>query len=277
MRRRGRRIVRCGGRPCLINRALVIGLGRRIPYAGPLVHGLRQSLSNALRRCHALPLRLRRPGVLVLHAPRGIVARQVRAINGRPRACSRKRAAQNRARPRRRAPGSDKSLRANVDSTNGRDGAPIKVERLLMIRPGHGSVVEGPWAFSYRSTIDGHQAPSYWTRTARRMDRTYGHRPPRRMCANHNHGRPCPAATTRSPAPTKGVVAPRATMVRQPPPGIARDPGVAEGRVIAPISGPIGIPTRSDAGRNPDIALALYGIPIAIGIQIIPVFALRIG
>ena len=170
MRRRRRRIVRCGRRPCLIQRALVIGLGRRIRYARPLVQGLRQSLGNALRRCHnrsplrlrwpsVLGLRLRRPSVLGLHAARRIVARQVGAIDGRSWAGSRKRATQNRARSRCCAPGTGKSLLANIYTANWGDGTPIKIQRLLMIRSGHGSVVEGPWALGNWSTIDHNQTP----------------------------------------------------------------------------------------------------------------------
>jgi hypothetical protein len=66
-------------------------------------------------------------------------------------------------------------------------------------------------------------------------------------------------------------------MVGEPAPGITRNPGVADGGVIGPIAGSIRVPTWTDAGRNPDVAGSLYGIPVAVGIQIIPVFILRIG
>jgi hypothetical protein len=210
MRRRRRRIVGCGRRTRLVEGALVIRLSRRVGNVRPgVVEPLRRARRNALRRCHDLPLRLRRPGVLGLHAARGIVARQVRAVDGRPRADCGKCSAQSSARSGRRTPGADKSLRANVGSTNGRDGAPIKVERLLMIGSGHGSMVECPRALGSRSTIHDHQPARQWARAAWRKNWTDWHRPPRRMHADDRYWRPNAAnIPSRRPSPTEGVVVP---------------------------------------------------------------------
>jgi hypothetical protein len=66
-------------------------------------------------------------------------------------------------------------------------------------------------------------------------------------------------------------------MVGQPAPGIARNPDIAISGIIGPITGSIRIPSRPNPSRNPDIPLALDGIPISVRIQIVPVFILRIG
>jgi hypothetical protein len=183
-------------------------------------------------------------------------------------------AAQDCARSGRCAPGPGESLWANVYSANRRDRAAIETQRLLMIRSRHGSVVERPRPFGNGSTIYHHQPSWKGPRTAWRIKR---HRPAWRMDSYHSHWSPrAPGVRTWRPSPTERVVVPGTAVIREPAPGIARNPGIPEGWVVGPITGPIRIPTRSNTGGNPHVALTPYWIPISVSIEIVPVFALRI-
>src|SRR5271154_5672923 len=95
------------------------------------------------------------------------------------------------------------------------------------------------------------------------------------MTAHNNHRRPS-AATAWGPSPTEGIIVPGATVVGQPAPWVARNPGVAVGRIVGPITSSIGIPPWPNPSRNPYIPCAFYRIPVSVRIQIIPVFILRI-
>ena len=260
MRRWRGRIVRCRRLPGHVRRSLVVGLHRRIAYARSFV----QSLNRSSKR--------------VFNPTRRIAAPNVRATGAHPLPTPGKRAAQNCARSRRCAPGRGKCLRTNVDSVHRCNRAPIKIQCRLMIWSWRGAATERPRTLGNRPTIHRHQPAGQWMRTARRIDGPYRHRPTRRMSSHHNHRRPHPAATAaRSPSPTEGIVIPGAAVIGQPAPWIAGNPGVAERRIVGPVAGPIGIPARSDPGRNPYIARTLHRIPVTVGIQIIPVFILRIG
>jgi hypothetical protein len=290
MRRWRRRIVCCRRRTCLVVRALVIRLRRRIGYIRvralvirlrrrigyirPRVHPLRRSLDRTLgrgqRRAH------RRSYILSAHWARRIdTTRQVCVPGTRPLCRSRESAAQNCARSRRCAPDSGKCLRANVGPANRRNVASIPIQRLLMIRSRYCPVVERPRALGNRSTIDYHQPTRQRPRTTRRIKR---HRPTWRVDSYHSYRSPGAARiTTRRPSPAERVVVPGTAVIREPAPGIAGNPCVPEGRIVRPIPGPIGIPAGSNTGRNPDVALTLDWVPVTVGIQIVPVFTLRIG
>jgi hypothetical protein len=217
MRRRRRRIVRRRHRTSLVDRALVIRLRRRIGHVRPRSHPLRRSLDGALgwaqRWAH------RWSHILGPHGSRRIVARQVRATGSRPLARPREAAAQNCARSRRCTPGCRESLWANVGPANRRDGAPIPIQRFLVIRSWHCSVVERPRALGNRSTIYYHQPSRQRPRTAWRIKR---HRPAWRVDTHHCHWSPrAPGVTTWRPSPTERVVVPGAAVIREPSPGIA--------------------------------------------------------
>src|SRR5450631_1197865 len=269
---RWRRIVGCRRGTCLVVRALVIRLHWRIGHVRPRIHPLRRSLDSTLRRAQRRAHR--RSYVLGPHGSRRIVARRVAAPRTRPLARSREAAAQDCTRSRRCAPSRGESLWANVGPAHRRDVASIPTQRLLMIRPGRRSVTERPRTLGNRSTIDYHQTTRQGPRATRRIKR---HRPAWWMDSHHSYWSPRAAGvTTRRPSPTEGVVVPGAAVIGEPAPGIARNPGIAEGRVVGPITGAIGIPTRSNTGGHPHVALTLHWIPISVGIQVIPVFALRI-
>src|SRR6202161_163331 len=145
-----------------------------------------------------------------------------------------------------------------------------------MVWPGHYST-PCPRACGHRSTINRNQALRRKRIQTGAKDRPYGHDPTRRANAHPNYWRPDTAATARTPSPAEGVITPGAAMVGQPAPGIARNPGVADGGIEGPVAGSIRIPTRTDAVGNPYIAGPFYGVPVTVGIQIIPVFILRIS
>jgi hypothetical protein len=281
MRRRRRRVVCRRRRTRLVVRALVIRLRRRIGYVRPRVHPLRRALDRTLgrgqRRTHWRSHVLSPhwgSRVLGPHWARRVVARQVRATRTRPLRRPRETATQNCARSRRCAPGAGKCLRANVGSANRRDAASIPIQRLLMIRPGRCSVIERPRTLGNRSTIDDHQPTRQRPRTTRGIKR---HRPTWRMDPDDSYWGPGAAGVTaRRPSPAKRVVVPGARVIREPAPGIAGNPGVTESRIVSPITGSIRIPPGSNTGRNPDVAFTFHRIPVTVGIQIVPVFALRI-
>lgn len=164
---RWRRIVGRRRRTCLVVRALVIRLRWRIGHVRPRIHSLRRSLDRTLgraqRRAH------RRSYILGPHGSRRIVARRVGAPRTRPLARSREAAAQDCTRSGRGAPSRGEGLWANVHPAHRRDRAPIEVQRLLVIRSWHCSVVERPRALGNRSTIYHHQPSRQGPRTAWRI------------------------------------------------------------------------------------------------------------
>jgi len=239
-------------------------------------HVGRTLVVRLLRRCcvtHTRPLsRLVRP----LDRPRRIGS-PVRAGRTRPLSDADGSASQDRPGPRGSSPCRKESLLPHVDSTHRCDRAPIKVQSLLMIWPGHCSMLQSPRACGHRSTINRNQALSCERVYSAAKDRPHGHDPASWIVAHHNHRRPDTATPARSPSPAEGVIAPASAMVRKPAPGITWNPGVADGRVEGPVPRSIRVPTWTDAGGNPNIAGSLYGIPVTVRIQVIPVFVLRIG
>jgi hypothetical protein len=233
--RRRSRIMYRRRRPGHVGRPLVIRL-RGIPNIRPLIHTWSRSLGHTLRRLlgHSLrhPLghslrrllvdRLRRPAIRALYRARRIGTPHIRAVGIHTLPWRGLVATQKRARSRRGASCRGDCLRANVDPIDRYHRASVKVHCLHMIWPGSNSVLEGPWALGDRPTIDSHQLLTpHRIHTAGRTRGPYRHVPPWRMVSHHNHRRPAAAATTRRPAPTEGVVTPRAAMVREPAPGIA--------------------------------------------------------
>lgn len=185
-----------GHRLRYVDRPLVIGRSRRrVSYCGPLGQ--------------------------TLPCTRRIGTRHVRGCGTLPLSYGGSAAAQKRTRSRSRTSGRNQRwcLRANVDLLHRRHLASVESQRLLMVYCRPKPFVKSPWPCCRWSTVDGDEPLSWlWMQTAGRPNR---HGPTRRMRAHHNHRIPNATATARGPSPTKGVIAPGATVIRQPAPGIA--------------------------------------------------------